>query len=427
MFAQLANLAIHNLLRARARLVMTAGGVLVGTSAVVLLIALTVGLQNAAESQIGASGSLTELMVYPNWSPSPNKLQPKLDVASVRAMTQIPGVQAVIPQLTFNNGGQIEFGKLMNYAQIIGVDPRFLPFLGIDAEQGQLLLEPGTVLVGNQIPNNFYDPSSTDYQPITVDMMTERIQMLFYGGTGQTRRERLNVSGILAPNPNFDYMILMPMEDVIKYTEWAQGSPIDMRKFVFSQILVRATDRESTQAVTTALQDLGYSVSGLGDFLNAINGFFGTMRLMLGGVGGVALLVAAFGVANTMTMAILERTREIGLMKAVGATDGNVLTIFLVEAGLVGLIGGLGGIGVSLTLQQIINEAIANAPPPDQNSGGAMFLPVDLSNLQGGLVVIQPELIAFALILATSVGIFAGLYPALRAARMTTVNALKTD
>ena len=127
-----------------------------------------------------------------------------------------------------------------------------------------------------------------------------------------------------------------------------------------------------------------------------------------------------------MTMAILERTREIGLMKAIGATDRDVLTIFLIEAGLVGLVGGLSGLAVSYVIQNLINETVRNLPQGDQG-GGLIFLPLDTSQIGGNLVVIPPELALFALALATSVGICAGLYPALRAARMTTVVALKSE
>lgn len=90
-----------------------------------------------------------------------------------------------------------------------------------------------------------------------------------------------------------------------------------------------------------------------------------------------AAVGAAFGVANTMTMAILERIREIGLMKAVGATDRDALTVFLIEAALVGLTGGAAGVGVSLLIQNVINEAVRNAPV-DQGTG-IIFLPVDTS------------------------------------------------
>jgi len=263
---------------------------------------------------------------------------------------------------------------------------------------------------------------------VPVDLFTERARVTLFNSTGTPRTLNLDVAGVLAPNPSFDFMIIMPIQDVVDFNEWGSGQAFDPETFRYDMVLVRARDREVTMEVTAALREMGYSVGGIGDFLNAVNSFFSTMRLMLGGVGAVALLVAAFGVANTMTMAILERTREIGLMKAVGATDGNILTIFLVEAGLVGFLGGLSGVGVSLLLQRLINDALASAPAPDPNNpGGGMFLPVDLSNLQGGLVVIDPELILFGLVLATGVGLVAGLYPSLRAARMNTVTALKTE
>jgi putative ABC transport system permease protein len=429
MFMELANLAVHNLLRARARLAMTAGGVLVGTAAVILLVALTVGLQNSAEAQIGSNASLTEIQVYPSWSPQPDAKLPQLNFEAVRTFSQLEGVLAVIPQLNVAYGGQIKTQRYDGYAQMVGVDPRLLPYMGLDVQAGQLALEPGQVLFGNQIPNAFYDPKSTEYQPVSVDVMTEKVTLVFWNTTGTERKVTAKPAGVLAPNPNYDYMIIIPIQDAVAYNEWGSNTPTDLEKFTYSQVLVRAESRETTLPVSEAIRKLGFSAGGMGDYLNAINGFFTTMRLMLGGVGGVALLVAAFGVANTMTMAILERTREIGLMKAVGATDSNILTIFLVEAGLVGFVGGLAGVGISLAIGQLINESIANAPAPEPGAGGGpgMFLPVDLSNLQGGLVVIQPELILFGLALATVVGTLAGLYPAYRAARMTTVIALKTD
>ncbi|MBC7815023.1 MAG: FtsX-like permease family protein, partial [Burkholderiales bacterium] len=122
--------------------------------------------------------------------------------------------------------------------------------------------------------------------------------------------------------------------------------------------------------------------------------------------------------------AILERTREIGLMKAIGATDRDVLTVFLIEAGLVGMAGGLSGVGLSLFLQNVINQAVANAPTAEQ---GGIGLPFDTSQIGGNLVVIPPELTIFAIVLATAVGLGAGLYPALRAARLPPVIALKME
>lgn len=437
MFYELSRLSIGNLLRARTRLVMTAGGVLVGTTAVILLIALTIGLQNAAEAGIGSSGSLTEIQVWPNWQPPrPGEAYvepPQLTVEAVNRMWRIPGVQAVIPVANMAAGGEINADGYMGYVQVAGIDARLLPYLGLTVAQGELSLGPGEMLIGARAGDYFSDPKATEWTPIVVDLFNaQNARMTLYKWSSdppEQRRLNLNIVGQLTEaGSQFDYMLLMPLNEVLRLNEWANGQPIDYKKFKFDQVTVRATSRETTGDVSAALRDMGFSTGGLGDFLNQINQFFSTMRLMLGGVGGVALLVAAFGVANTMTMAILERTREIGLMKAIGATDRDILTIFLVEAGMVGLAGGMAGVALSVFLQNLVNQAIASLPQGDQGGGGyGFFLPIDPNQIGGQLFVIPPELMLFALVLATAVGIGAGLYPSLRAARLQPVIALKME
>lgn len=432
MIYELGTLAVHNLLRARARLVMTAGGVLVGTAAVILLVAITVGLQQAAEGGIGQSGALTEIIVNVSFDPrgAAEGEPPQLTTANVARFWRIPGVEVVIPMIYFQSWGEIRAEDYSGGGQIMGIDPQLLPYLGLTAEQGTLSLAGDQVIFGSAIGGNFYDPQATDYQPIVIDPMTTPLEINYFNNTGETRREDLSVSGVLAPSPNFDYTILMSIERVLALNEWVRDEVIRPEDFKYDQVIIRATDREQTTAISDTIKEMGFSAGGLGEFINQLNGFFSTMRLMLGGVGGVALLVAAFGVANTMTMAILERTREIGLMKAVGATDRDVLTVFLIEAALVGMFGGAAGVAISYLLQNIVNSAVANAAAASAAEGGSsgpMFLPVDITQLQGGLMIIPTELALFGLALATGVGIVAGLFPALRAARMTTVVALKTD
>jgi putative ABC transport system permease protein len=430
MFYELAQLALGNLKRARARLVMTAGGVVIGTTAVILLVALTLGLQRAAEAGIGSDASLTEIYVYANYGYSPDgtvpEVVPQLDAKSVQTFWRIPGVAAVIPMLNLQ-GGEILAGKYSGYGQFVGIDPALLPYIGLSAAQGDLSMGNGQIIVGSRVGENFYDPSGENSEPVSVDLFNTPLKLHLFQYSSQTPQERkisIQVSAVLDANSTFDYMILMPLRDVMRQNEWITGQQYDPQTFVFDQVIVNATSRETTNDVSDAIRKLGYGVSGMGDFLNQLNSFFTTMRLVLGGVGGVALLVAAFGIANTMTMAILERTKEIGVMKAVGATDRDVLTVFLIEAGSVGLAGGAVAVGLSLFLGNAINQAILNMPT---SQNGINFLPVDPSQIGGNLMVIPPELSIFAVALATLVGLGAGLLPALRAARMPPVIALKQE
>src|ERR1041385_5359914 len=148
MFSELALLAIGNLNRARARLAMTAGGVLVGTTAVILLIALTAGLQQAAEASIGSNSQLLELDVSPNYNfkSSGEQQQPseikQLTVEEVNKFWSIPGIAVVIP-ITNLQSGEINAGKYTGYASVQGIDPKLLPYMGINVHQGNLTLESG--------------------------------------------------------------------------------------------------------------------------------------------------------------------------------------------------------------------------------------------------------------------------------------------
>ena len=429
MWSELARLALNNLLRARGRLLMTSGGVLVGTAAVILLIALTNGLQRSAEAGIGSSAMLTRIDVAPkyNFGPGSDKNPaPRLTVENVRRIARLPGIAAAIPSVMLQ-GGQLMVDDFTGYGQISGILSESLPYLNLNLKWGEADLKRGAIVGGN-VGQSFYDPNQEEYKPVAVDMQTSRVILRLNNSTGEVQDVPLPIAAETAPdNSQNDYMIYMPLQQIIEYNAWITGTTPE--EVIFDSLVVIAASRDTTSAVAKAIRELNFEAYGQITWLEQLVSFFGTMRLMLGGVGGIALLVAAFGVANTMTMAILERTREIGLMKAIGATDTEVMTIFLMEAGMVGLLGGLSGLGVSLAAQQAVNSLVANLTSQSQGqSGGMAFLPINVQDLSDGLMIIDPPLMLFALALATLVGLIAGAYPAYRAAvHLTPVAALKTD
>jgi ABC-type antimicrobial peptide transport system permease subunit len=136
---------------------------------------------------------------------------------------------------------------------------------------------------------------------------------------------------------------------------------------------------------------------------------------MLASVGTLALLVASIGIANTMIMAVYERTREIGIMKAVGAAPGQIRTLFVVEASLIGLLGGIIGTILGWLLGKLLNWLIL------------VILRWQQMDVRGTFFVVSWWLVVGALAFAALVGLLAGLYPAARAARLAPLDALRYE
>jgi putative ABC transport system permease protein len=230
----------------------------------------------------------------------------------------------------------------------------------------------------------------------------------------------MRVGGIIAEaRDEPDWSIYMPLGEMEGYNTWATGQRIDRQKNGYPNIVVRVSDIDQVIDVTEQITTMGYQAYTPQSFVQGINGFYLVLQVVFGGVGAIALLVAAIGIANTMAMAILERTREIGLMKAVGATNRHVLSIFLGESAGIGFLGGLGGVLLGWGLGQVVNvfalaymagqSVTTGAPPPSVAVSTPAWLP------------------PFTLVFATIIGLLSGLYPALSAATMAPVTALKYE
>ncbi len=424
-----------NLARRKGRVALTTIGVIIGTAAVVLLVSLGVGLQQNAESQLGGIGDLTRVMVYPGFSEGPvvasgpgvvMEQTAPLNQAAIDAITAIPGVTAVIPQDYFMGGATIKAGRLEGGSSIIGVGTADLGQLGVTAAQGELLLPRGTIIVGSQVANNFYDPRARAGQeaPAPPDLygQTLSIELIKWDaeGTEIRKKTRARVVGVLEEiQDEPDWSIFMPMSDLEGYNAWATGQRIDRDKTGYNTIIVKVADVDQVLDVADQITALGFQAWSPQSFVEGISSFYLVLQVAFGSMGAIALLVAAIGIANTMTMAILERTREIGLMKAVGANNRHVLAIFLGEAAGIGFLGGLGGVIISWALGQVLNVLVIS-----YMAGQA----VETGGLPPTSAVITPLWLPLsALLFATLMGLFSGLYPALSAATLAPMTALKYE
>ena len=436
----LLRLIFGNLSRCKARVALTATGVVIGTAAVVILVSLAIGLQKNANEQLYGIGDLSQIYVMPSYGggevfmgpgkPMPaevaNQDIPLLTNSALNDLRAIPAVQSVIPREYLMTGMMIKFKKYEGGSGVYGVGTNDLVDLGLEAGQGTTQISRATVVIGSLVAQNLYDPRVRPGQepPPPPDLYNQQIQFTIFKtdteGNEIRKNLSLRVAGVLSESgSDADWAIYMPLEQVKTINEWATGIRINYNKSGYNEVIVKVTDVNKTLEVRDQIIAMGFQANTMLDYVQGINNFYRILQVVLGGVGAIALLVAAIGIANTMTMSILERTREIGLMKAVGATNRDVLSIFLGEAAGIGFIGGMGGVLIGWLAGQGLNVvAIVYLAQRATEQGG----------LPPSVAVYTPLwLPIFVLLFSILVGIVSGLYPALRAATMIPVQALKYE
>lgn len=422
----------RNLLRMKLRVGMTAVGVMIGTAAIVLVVSLGIGLQRANAESMAAYGELTELRVF-----SPARFAgfggaaagvedlPVLDGKTLREFEALPGVVAVTPVI-YQYGGMLRYKRLAGGANVIGIDPNAAGQLDFKLVSGVSRLGQYQAVAGARLADNLLDPRSgrpTQEKPILQGQVLTLV-LTKNGEDGKLiqRQVRVRVVGVLDQSGgDKDYSLYLSLRDVTELNAWVDGRRINYEREGYSDALVKVDDAQSALAVQQAITQKGFYVYSLQTALEESNVIFMVIQAVLGGLGGIALLVAGFGIANAMVMSIYERTREIGLMKAVGARNREVLFVFLAEAGCIGLLGGtsgllfgwLGGLLLNLVARSYIASMAA------QQGAAGVEIPA--------LVYTPPWLMLFSLAFSAFIGIVSGVYPALRATRLDPIQALRYE
>ena len=420
----------------KARVAMTAIGVVIGTAAVIVLISLAAGLQRSTTESLGSIGELTTITVYsprfvrsfggpPSSGPGEETV---LNNRTVAEFSDLPGVVAVTPWESLMGGGMLRLNRLAGSAQIVGIDPSQAERLDFQLASGVGRLGRWQALVGGRVAESFYDPQTGHSVTDPPDLQGQVLQFVLsrMGDDGQPveRVVRLRVTGVLEESSwQEDYTLFLALDDVLELNGWFTGKRPNPGRDGYSQVLVKVATPEQVLAVEQEIQNRGFYPSSPRSMLQQTNTIFLVIQGIFGGIGAIALIVAAFGIANTMTMAIYERTREIGLMKAVGATNRDVMSVFLAEAGGIGVLGGLGGVLLGVGLGALIDLVASTylAAQAVQQSGAAA------SDTSISLIYIPLWLPIFAMLFATLVGVASGIYPAMRAAALSPVSALKYE
>lgn len=420
----------RNLLRMKLRVAMTAAGVLIGTTAIILVVSLGIGLQRASTESMAGFGELTELTVY-----SPSRFSGmgvalgtedvRLDARALRNFKDIPGVVAVTPRMHLMGAGEMSYKRQIGFANVLGIDAQALNAFDYEMESGTARLGQWQAIVGSRIAGNLMDPRTGRPPEEPPDLQGQIVQLTVSRGIEgdlSERRIRVRISGVLAESGGEnDYSLILSLQDIEELNTWITGQRTNYDQTGYDTVIVKVADSRQVQAVEQEILSQGYLAYSMQTAIQSNNMIFMIIQAVLGSLGGIALLVAGFGIANAMIMAIYERTREIGLMKAVGARNRDVLLVFLAEAGGIGLLGGLCGLVVSLGAGSLLNYIARSylGSMLAQQGGSVMDVPT--------LVYTPPWLVVFALVFSAMIGVASGIYPALRATRLDPIQALRYE
>ncbi len=457
----LLSMSVRNLWRRKLRTSLTLLGVLIGTTSIIVMISLGLGLNRQTMQSMERMGSLTTINVnsasmfgtMPT-SASSDKSGPTqtayLDDQAVSSMREIPGVVAAEPLIRAQFGSEMKFGKYIFWPQFVGVNASFFESFDIQAVEGAAPTHKSKTRPQVYLPSNMgmflmepMGPNSwgSTGVPVEMDFLKQRMNLEFKTWDSTTGREKIVKSFRLSPvglyqNTGWESSVYMLMDDVIylnkeqerinqeQNTQMAQNNnqandQTKKKKDKYSEIRVKVADVSKVADVKATIESMGYYGNSMMDMVNEMNKQMATIQAVLAGIGSVALLVAAIGITNTMVMSIYERTREIGVMKVIGASIANIRKIFLTEAIMIGAIGGALGVGLSMIISRLINSVLG-----PQMAGGMMGVsdgpPPEIS-------YIPIWLIGLAVLFSGVIGLIAGYFPAKRATKLSAIEAIKTD
>jgi putative ABC transport system permease protein len=398
------SLAFRNLKKRGLRSWLTMLGIFIGIAAVVALISLGQGLQSAVIGQFAdlSVDTLTIQNANTGFGPPGSTAIKKLDDNDLDIIESVQGVEIAVPRLVRVVSLEYNDAKSFTYVGDLHEEKERLDFiyksLNLDVEKGQLLEsnDHGKVVLGNDF--------------ISDKVFGKEIKI---GSSILIQGEKFEVSGILKKASTFtiNSVVMMlndDMEDLLDIDD------------EFDIIIARVEDKDEMVDVAKNIEDKfrndrdlkvgeeDFSVQTPLQSLEGVNNILLIVNLIVVGIALISLLVGGIGITNTMYTSVLERTKEIGIMKAIGAKNSDVLMIFLIESGLLGLVGGIVGAIIGLSMAWGVSGAASAAL-------GDIGLKVSLN---------YPLLLS-AVSFSFFIGIASGVMPAMQASKLKPVDALR--
>jgi putative ABC transport system permease protein len=465
----LAELAVRNLRESVLRNSLTTIGISVGVASLVAMLSLGIGLQQLASRRLMKSGLFDTVVVTSRrdlrnfgreeerGGPAPAESR-ILDEPTRQEIERLPNVLGAYPDIRFitelryedkphltmvaalpasdksNDAFETVQGRFFSSEvapeailqkafaeELLGKTPK----AGVDETNVAELAAP---LLGKELTMRYAQREASQTAPSTTATdhasAPESQSVANAAYSVVSREQKLKIVGVADLDPEsmrgptrarvFLPLGLAESLHVMQPTDLREISRAASDQPVYSSVNVRVKNPSQVQKVEDAVKKMGFNTFSIIDASRSIQQFFKVLDVFLGIFGSLALAVAFIGIVNTLVMAILERRREIGIMKAIGASDADIKRLFFAEAGAMGVLGGIVGVALGWAIGQVINLG-TNVYLKSQSFPAEHFWSVPW------------WLVGFALLFSFFVSLAAGLYPASRAARLDPVQALRYE
>lgn len=385
----------------RLRTWLTIIGIFIGIAAVVALVSLGQGVQHAVTDIFSTIGT-DKLIVTPGGFVGPQSggmTAAKLTEKDIKAIENTRGVEHAVGILS--KLAKVKYRDQTKYSTLFGMptDKETMDIIKtisfFEIEQGRLLQngDKYKTTIGKTLSTEVFEKDINIGDNIELDGHTFDVVGIYKKSGGpydRIIRVPIDAAREIFNEPDAVSMIFVQLKE--------GASPQEVKKDIEESLREERNVKEGKEDFSVILSE---------QVVETISSIIGTIELGLAGVAGISLIVGAIGVTNTMYTAVRERRNEIGIMKAIGATDRDVILIFVIESGFLGFVGGVLGVIIGFALGKVVEFFAA--------SSGMMMLQAYVS----------PELIIFALLFSILIGVFSGALPARAAAKIRPVEAMR--
>ncbi|MCK4670446.1 MAG: ABC transporter permease [Nanoarchaeota archaeon] len=389
--------ALKNLRSRKLRSYLTMIGIIIGVTALIALVTLGQGLQNSVTEQFDKFGT-RRVFIGPKITTgfgSPSGVT-ELTGKDVKTLDKIAFLEYVVPMLSTNF--QVEYNNMKKSMIIYGVGTkdikRSFSDLDINVDEGRFIEENDryNAVVGYRLAEDLFDKKVHVKSSIRINNQKFRVVGIF-----EEQGDR-----------DTDYSIYVPidtMRDFLGKPEGVSGITANVKKGIDLDV----ASEKIARALERARDDENFQITTPQKIKEQTGMILGIVNLIVAAIAGISLIVGGLGIMNSMYTSVLERTREIGVMKAIGARNRNIFGFFLVESGIMGFVGGAVGIIIGLLMSLGLAAAI--------NATG--FVNISMS--------VSYNLVLFGLLFSFGLGMLSGTLPAVRASRLKPVDALRYE